>query len=432
MGRREVITGGALLPLAAGLSGGGASAKAAAKGDEQHMMNPSHIDTRIDSRSISFENPTGARGAGGSAEGGRKGSPSRLIRPGETIALADIIGSGTIRHIWLTTDAWSPAVMRGLRLEVTYDGQAAPSISVPVLDFFGQPHGRTREFYSALLSTHEARGFNSHIPMAFRKAVRVDLINESARHVLLFYQIDYTLEPADAVPASYLHAMFRRDNPTRLREDFVLLDGLKGPGRFLGCSVGVRVIDDGAWYGEGEIKIYRDGDSALPTICGTGLEDYVGTAWGMGQHHGAYSGAPLVMPDPGDEKPDNYKPDLVSFYRWHVPDPIMFSDEIKVTIQQIGFARFSAEQDEEMARYKEKHPAAGRGWSTVAGTSFAIVERRDDYCATAFAYCSEPQPVTRFELASAIADLDEFTYERVRELTDEQRDHLNRSFLARH
>ncbi len=394
-----------------------------------HVMDPSLIDVRIDSRSASFENPTGARGAGGAAAGGRKGAAWRVIGPGECVALADVSGSGTIRHIWMTSDAWSPAVMRALRLEVHYDGRDAPSISVPLLDFFGQPHGRINEFYSALLSTHEGRGLNAYFPMPFRDAIRIALVNESERHIRLFYQIDYTLEPRERVPASYLHATFRRDNPTRLREDFVILDGLKGPGRFLGCSVGIRVVDAGSWYGEGEVKIYRDGDRDLPTICGTGLEDYVGTAWGMATHHSPYAGAPLVMPDPGDEKPDDYKPDLVSFYRWHLPDPVMFAHEIKVTIQQIGMAIFNGDEAEAMARYREEHPAAGSGWATVAGTSFSVVERRDDYCATAFAYCSQPQAVPRYDLAAAVADLGEFAYEKVRELTDDQRELLNRSLL---
>ena len=46
------------------------------------------------------------------------------------------------------------------------------------------------------------------------------------------------------------------------KRDFVIVDGLEGPGRFLGCAIGVRVIDAGDWYGEGEVKVYRDGDDA--------------------------------------------------------------------------------------------------------------------------------------------------------------------------
>src|SRR3546814_15121626 len=102
-------------------------------------MEPSLIDVGIDSRSASFENPPGARGAGGAAAGGRKGAAWRVIRPGERVALADVSGSGTIRHIWMTSEAWSPAVIRAMRLEVHYDCRDAPNITVATPNFFAPP-----------------------------------------------------------------------------------------------------------------------------------------------------------------------------------------------------------------------------------------------------------------------------------------------------
>ena len=80
----------------------------------------------------------------------------------------------------------------------------------------------------------------------------------------------------------------------------MIADGFEGPGRFFGCNVGVRVIDAGDWYGEGEVKVYIDGDDEFPTICGTGLEDYVGSAWGMGRFDSPYSGAPMRVKE-GEE-----------------------------------------------------------------------------------------------------------------------------------
>ena len=124
--------------------------------------------------------------------------------------------------------------------------------------------------------------------MPFAQHVRVEVTNSAPTPMLLYYQIDYTLEPARDDADSFLHAAFRRENPTVLRRDFVIADGLVGPGRFVGCNVGVRVLDEGMWYGEGEVKVYRDGDAEFPTICGTGLEDYVGSAWGLGSHHEYY------------------------------------------------------------------------------------------------------------------------------------------------
>src|SRR5207244_10034943 len=110
-------------------------------------------------------------------------------------------------------------------------------------------------------------------------------------------------EPAMPDGVSYLHVAFRRDNPTVMRRDFVITEGLSGPGRFLGCNVGVRVIDTGNWYGEGEVKVFRDGDRDLPTICGTGLEDYIGSAWGLGAHAAPSAGGPLVVSPDGGARP---------------------------------------------------------------------------------------------------------------------------------
>ena len=259
--------------------------------------NPAFIDTSLDSRAITFENPHGRRGAGGTAFGGRKGAPSRVIAPGERVVLADIDGPGQIRHVWMTFLPGPPEQMRSQLIEIFYEGSDEPSVSAPCLDFFGMPHGRPVAYQSALASAHEGRGFNSYAPMPFRQNVRVEYVNASPSPATLYFQIDYTLQDLPE-ELGLLHVSFRRQNPTVMGDDFVIAADLRGPGRFLGCNVGVRVIDACMWYGEGEVKIYLDGDDALPTICGTGLEDYVGTAWGMGAHAMAYGGAPLVVQRP--------------------------------------------------------------------------------------------------------------------------------------
>jgi hypothetical protein len=372
---------------------------------------PSLIDLSLDSRAATFENPTGDRGAGGPSHGGRKGAPSRRLKPGESVVLADLRGPGTVRHIWMTFPPAPPEVMRALWMEVFYDGFAEPSASLPCLDFFALPHGRPAGYDSALISIHEGRGFNAYFPMPFRDRIRITLTNSAPRPMDLYYQVDYTLEASLPAAAGYLHAAFRRENPTVLRQDFVIAGGLRGPGRFLGCSVGVRTIDPCAWYGEGEVKVYRDGDSTHPTICGTGLEDYVGSAWGMGRHAALYGGVPLVVAPEG--RGDS--PDFVSFYRWHLPDPIVFRDDLRVTIQQIGYALFREGEEKAFGRYAESNPAAGRGWernSSPGVIARGIAERVDDYCATAFVYCSEPQAVPRLDLPAALADIDRREYER--------------------
>ncbi len=160
------------------------------------------------------------------------------------------------------------------------------------------------------------------------------------------------------------------------------------------------------------MKVFLDGDRALPTICGTGLEDYVGSAWGMGPHFAHYAGAPLEVRDP--ERRGGI-PDFVGFYRWHVPDPIVFREELSVTIQQIGYTLFTEGQEEELAAYERTNPPAGRGWArnpSPGVIASGIAERVDDYCATAFVYCAEPQPVRRLDIATALAGIGRKPYER--------------------
>ena len=379
---------------------------------------PSRIDMSLDCRSISFENPTGARGAGGMAARGRKGAPNRRIARGEKVVLADIVGPGRVRHIWMTFMAAPPEEMRAVMLEVFYDGRAEPSISVPCLDFFGLPHGRMVHCVTALTSVQEGRGLNAYFPIPFAKHMRVELTNAGTRAINFYYQIDYTLEPL-AADAGYLHVSFRRENPTVLKRDFTIAEGFKGPGRFLGCVVGVRVLpDDMIWYGEGEFKFFRDGDRDHPTICGTGLEDYVGSAWGMGAHTTPTQGAPLIVAPPaleGAVMPP--KPDFVGFYRWHLPDPMVFATEMRATIQQIGALMVPKGAEHLVAEWGKRYPLAGNGWITGGDLAnsplhaFAIAERVDDYSAAAFVYAREAQSVPRLDVAGAVADIARRDYE---------------------
>jgi D-arabinan exo alpha-(1,3)/(1,5)-arabinofuranosidase (non-reducing end) len=371
----------------------------------------STIDLALDSRSISFENLTGDRGAGGAAHGGRKGAPRRIIEPGEKIELANIEGPGAVRHIWMTFRRIPPQHMRAIWMEVFYDGATEPSISVPCLDFFGTPHGRPVPHHTAMTAQQEGKGFNSYLPMPFRERIRIEFTNSGPDPISFYYQLDYTLQDQLPREAGYLHVTWNRENPTTQKQDFTILEGLKGPGRFAGCNVGIRVIDPAAWYGEGEVKIYRDGDDALPTYCGTGLEDYVGTAWGMGQHTAPYAGVPVLVRDANS---DDRMPDLVSFYRWHIPDPVIFHDEIRVTIQQIGIVAFKAGEEAQFEAYKRTNPAAGQGWIENPRPGYIVqglAERTDDYCATAYVYCRDPQPVPRLNLDSALANIALLPYE---------------------
>ncbi len=99
--------------------------------------------------------------------------------------------------------------------------------------------------------------------------------------------------------------------------------------------IGIRNLHPDQWWGEGEIKVYMDGDKDFPTICGTGSEDYVGLSWGVQQTPFPYNGCSL-----------NQK-NFVSMYRWHLADPIAWQRECRITIQQIAWKNGLAETQDD-------------------------------------------------------------------------------------
>ena len=302
--------------------------------DPAVIHQPYQLDTGLISRSISFENPTGAPGEGGKASSnlgaGRKGAPAKTIKPGETVQMCDIQGSGTIRHIWVTCNH-DPAALRSFVLRVWWDEQEHPSIECPVGDFFGMAHGKVMPYFSAVHSVGPTAGMNIWLPMPFNKRVRMTFTNEGTQATPLFYQIDYTIGDKHPADVGRLHVLFRRENPTTEKQDFELLPQRSQKGRFIGSVIGIRNLHPQQWWGEGEIKVYMDGDKQFPTICGTGSEDYVGLAWGIQQNPYFYNGCSL------------FQNNFVSMYRWHLPDPIAWKKEARITIQQIAWKSGLAE-----------------------------------------------------------------------------------------
>ncbi len=277
------------------------------------------------------ENARGERGAGGRENRGGKGHPFDTLKAGQSLTLADVSGSGVIRRVWITISDRSPRMLRALRLEMFWDGAAQPAVSVPFGDFFGPGLGQTTPFENALFSSPEGRSFNTVVPMPFRTRARIVLTNDSDKTLdRVFFDVDYTVGDTHDDHTLYFHALWRRVPQTTLGEDFEVLPGVDGRGRYLGASIGV--ITDPAyketWWGEGEVKVFLDGDAAHPTLVGTGTEDYIGTGWGQGVYVHRYQGSPVASKEKR----------LWAFYRFHVPDPIFFGRRCRVTLQQMGGA----------------------------------------------------------------------------------------------
>ena len=298
-------------------------------------------------RSVSPENFSGAKGAGGAAtEGtgahaarelgrGWKVSPSIHIASRETVILADIEGPGFIRHLWLTTH---PNHWRSMVLRFYWDDAESPAVAVPLGDFFCQGWAEYAQVSSVPVAVNPFGGFNCYWEMPYRSRARVLMENVGDADAVLYYQVDFELVE---VPerAAYLHANWRRSNPLQDREVHTLLDAATGPGHYVGTYLAWGSNSSG-WWGEGEMKFYLDGDDEFPTICGTGTEDYFGGAWcfdvpsqGYTPYSTPFLGLPQVL------RPDGMGRSQQRFgmYRWHLPDPIRFDTDIRVTVQALGW-----------------------------------------------------------------------------------------------
>lgn len=356
---------------------------------------PEHAVTRWSS----FENLNGVKGAGGQTNQGAKGNAAEPLKAGTSKTLLDVEGSGMITRMWFTSIDRSPEMLRGLKLEMFWDGAKTPAVSVPLADFFGANLAKPVAFEGALFSNPEGRSFNCFAPMPFRTSAKVAITNESGKDLgFLFFNIDYLLDVEHADDMLYFHASWRRERPTSVGRDFEILPRVHGAGRFLGCHLGIILNKDNpGWWGEGEVKMFVDGDSDHPTLAGTGTEDYIGTAWGQGLYSHQYQGC-LLSDD-----------ELVSFYRYHVADPIYFNDDIRVTIQQIGghylanvletihkgvpikpVSLHFVEQDRFVRLLDEKEPLDLDAIDTTSPV-WCNYYRQDDVCATAFFYLDKPE-----------------------------------------
>ena len=317
-----------------------------------HMGNLSRLSPAR-TRSISAENPrgekeraamgmegTGAHFARNIGEGW-KVSPSVVVPAGTTYTVADIEGPGAIQSFWI-----GGSLGRHILLRFYWDGQERPSVEAPITDFFAffwpdqnqdSSTGRFPTLQSLPVLVAPNRGYNCFWEMPFRQRCRITVENRSDQDAIVYYQVNYALTevPEDA---AYFHAQYRQARPVE-GGVYTLLDGVQGRGHYVGTALGVGINGHGGWWGEGEIKFYLDGDGAYPTICGTGTEDYFGGAydWMAVGAYNTYS-APymgmyhVIAPDGRYNSQQRF-----SLYRWHIPDPIRFESDLKVTIQDLGW-----------------------------------------------------------------------------------------------
>jgi hypothetical protein len=286
------------------------------------------------------------------------------VDPGQTHVLMDEKGPGVITHIWMTflgpePQGWArngSATHQDMLLRIYWDGRERPAVEAPLGDFFANCFGKRSEVTSLPVIVEDADSYNCFWHMPFRKSARIEIVNQGEKPVnLLYYNIDWIKKESLPKDTPYFYAQYRQEYPVRKGEDYVVLD-TKGKGHYVGTVLAVRTRSP-AWFGEGDEKIYIDGEEK-PSIWGTGTEDYFLSAWGLKRTSTPYFGVPYF---------DQWGivGGHTSAYRWHLSDPLVFNSGIKVTFEHWGWIA-----PDENPQYQST------SWN----------EREDDFSSVAFWY----------------------------------------------
>ena len=296
-----------------------------------------------------------------------KDRPDR-IEAGQTHVLADLKGPGVITHIWMTflhephfwvTDG--AANHQEMLLRIYWDGREKPDVEAPVGDFFGCCFGKRMELISYPVVVEDGDSYNCFWHMPFRESARIEVVNQSTKPIRKLYNnIDWIKKESLPENTMYFCAQYRQEYPARNGKDYLVLDA-KGKGYYVGTVYAVRTRSP-AWFGEGDEKIYIDGEKK-PSIRGTGTEDYFLSAWGLKKNSTPYFGVPYL------NQPDRIVGQMTCSYRWHIHDPLVFNTGIRVTFETFGW--MSADENKE-------HKA--HSWN----------EREDDFTSVAFWYQTGP------------------------------------------
>jgi hypothetical protein len=249
-----------------------------------------------------------------------------VLAPGKTLEMPVLQGPGMITHIWMTSHAGRVNELNALSLRIYWDGRKEPGVEVPLGEFFAVGQGKPAAVESVPVQVSPSGALSCYWRMPFDKSARIVVSNDNSNRTAgLYWQVDW-VELEELPPeTAYFHAQYRQEYPAVPGRDYLLAD-LEGRGQYVGTVMSVTLAQDG-WWGEGDDFFYIDGES-IPSLQGTGSEDYFNDAWGFRPRSSHWFGQPRWE---GDNAGDSGV-----CYRWHVLDPVEFSKSLKVTIEHKG------------------------------------------------------------------------------------------------
>lgn len=242
-----------------------------------------------------------------------------------------ITGSRAVRCLSMKIDA--PEIEQALRsvvLDISFDGNR--TVWAPVGDFFGTGPRRlvTDTWYTSVSADGHMSAFWI---MPFQEKCEMTLHNFGDQKVTVSdAAVIYSPWKWDR-RSMYFGASWHQYSDIFTPEsennetDAVDLNfvTLHGKGVYIGDGVSLFNHSD-AWWGEGDEKIYVDGE-VFPSHFGTGTEDYYGYAWCL---PAVFTGHPFVAQPSGK---GNFAPDFTVNTRYRSLDIIPFSESLQFDME---------------------------------------------------------------------------------------------------
>lgn len=295
------------------------------------------------------------------------------VPAGETHVLMDVRGPGVITHMWITflgpePHPWAKdgsANHQELLLRIYWDDNEKPGVEAPVGDFFAGCFGKRSEVVSMAVVTEGGDSYNCFWTMPFQKAARVEIVNQSEKPLsLLYYNIDWIKKDSLPEDTPYFYAQYNQSYPLTRGEPYTLLE-TEGKGHYVGTVFSVRTRSP-YWFGEGDEMVAIDGEP-VPSVWGTGTEDYFLCAWGLERVLTPYFGVPYF---------DQWGivGGHTSAYRWHINDPFVFNTSIKVQFETFGWIAPDENPDNRAMSWnpREDDYASVAFWYQTGTPTFAV------------------------------------------------------------
>ena len=269
--------------------------------------------------------------AGFPADRGNIYSEQKPLSPGDSLTFAFEEKGMAVSGIKMRLKAENlPQALRSTVLSVSFDNEH--TVWIPAGEFFGTGY---QVFPSKTLYTQVTDNgqMESHWMMPFQRNAEINIINFGDEEVVVDASValgNYRWNNRSMYFGAAWHELYmvstaidEEAGGDEWHYDVNYVD-LKGQGVYAGDAVTVFNTSH-AWWGEGDEKIFVDGES-FPSSFGTGTEDYYGYAWCRPENFTH----PLIAQPSGA---GNLAPGMSVNMRYRTLDAIPFNTEISSNIE---------------------------------------------------------------------------------------------------